>query len=363
MKFDKYVHIATSLVQIWLTRRRNTGYGLVWMGGCSTPLSMIFPRLSYNKADGLELIIDGFTFLDAVGPLIILVGLTLIVYEKLKGESSLQHRAKSIDMRSLHGSTAPKLCDDFSAVIDQAGLHNDLYFESKIYTREDKQPASEFLPIITDELHSFANGFLRKARNEPLKPFALGAIAHVPFCFALGFIIGNKSQSNYYCWSRDKKKWIDCRTRPDFGSSAHFTIWQKEGISKNEITSVGMSIEISFTSNEKVFISSNDLNVCVKVSVDNQSVGNIFSDVEQTRIVGQVREYVNNDLRQQFPKLTELHITIMAQASFIMRLGAEFNQNHMPKTYIYHYESNSDDNYPWNLQLTPGIEKIEWNVK
>lgn len=361
MKLKNIFYVIINLLFAWINRPRNAGIALVKIGFTSSLIVSFFSRLSCNTQDGCKIVPETFSWPDLVGLCIIAIGLTLILHDRLRGESSPRHRAKSIDLRSLPAATAPKLCDDFSAVIEQAGLHNDLYFESEIYSESGIRSASEFLPVIIDQFNSFNNNFLKKSRGDSLKPFALGAIAHVPFCFALGFLIGNRSKNNYYCWNRDKKEWIDCRSRPDLGSSAKFITHTSTGTSDTEVRAVGISIEISFKSDEAEFMASNFLDACVKVSVDDQSIGNIFSDVEQTRIVSQIREYINNQLLQKFPNLSELHITVMAQASFIMRLGAEFNQNHMPKNFIYHYDSNSAEKYPWNLELTPGLEKIDWN--
>lgn len=359
-----------NLIHLWVKRKRNTGLALVKIGLYATPLWIIIRGiyLSYSSTDTSSLtiyiqnVISDPSVFDWLGALVIVVGLILILHERFYGEAAPHNRAKSVDMRSLKGALAPKLCDTFSATIDQAGLVDDLYFVEDIYIDGKEREPLSFLPVVTQKLEGFSRSFLPKARKEPTKPIALGSIAHVPFCFALGFIVGNKSLTNFFCWNREKREWVDCRDKLDSGLSAEFEITQAKAVANENVTTIGLSIEISFHSDEAVFSAFLGLDRCVKVYVKNQFVGNIFSDEEQARLVSQIRDYVNKSLIKNFPNITELHLTIMAQASFVMRLGSEFNQNHIPKIFVYHFRPDRENCYPWRLELTPGLEKIDWCI-
>lgn len=367
---NRHLWTLYNLGHLWVRRKRNTGLALVKLGLVTTPLWMLIRSvyLSYSSADNssVNIYIKNVTadpsVLDWLGALVWIVGLILIIHERFFGEAAPQNRAKSVDMRSLKGALAPKLSDTYSATIDQAGVGDDLYFIDDIYTAVEERKPSSFLPVVTKKLEEFSKNFLPKARKEPMKPIAMGSIAHVPFCFALGFIVGNKSLTNFFCWNREKREWIDCRDKLDSGLSAEFEITQAKAVTNENVKTIGLSVEISFHSDEAVFAKTFQLDRCVKVSVKDQFVGNIFSDDEQTRLVSQVRDYVNQSLLPSFPNTIELHLTIMAQASFVMRLGAELNQNHIPKIFVYHFNSNQDNSYPWGLELTPGSEKVDWCV-
>lgn len=369
----KVFHTIANIFHIWLSRRRNTGIALVKSGVLIILSAFGLPALyfSFKGADGGEVelhtsdsVIGELSFYTFIlGAILILSGAYLVFYEKIKGEGAPNNRAKSIDLRSLKSAHAPQLCDSFPILIDQAGLYDSLYMEDFIYDAHGHKEPSCFLPITAKILTEFSTGFLKTTRKkEVLKPLSLGAIAHVPYCFSLGFLISNRSIVHYYCWKRDqhdakKTKWIDCREKIDLGQDASFNTIINNNLKDIDVKKIGISIEISIKSDEKLFMEHNNLDACCKVAVDNQFIGNMFSDVEQIRVIGQIIDYFNNKLSKRFPNLTELHITISAQASFVMRLGAELNQNHMPEIKIYHFEKGY---YPWYLVLNNGADKVGW---
>lgn len=366
-------HTLANLFHIWLSRRLTTGNNLVKYGSLIMLAGFGLPAftITYNSISGDETKLD---FSDTsvsdisslalmVGVCLILIGIIFIIFERYKGEAAPRNRAKSIDLRSLKGAKAPKLCDIFTSTIDQAGLYEQLYLENDIFEESGAKQPSEFLPITARKLTDFSILFLKKTREEePLKPLALGAIAHIPYCFAMGFLIGNKSSVNYYCWKRDQEntkrtKWIDCRDKLDLGQSANFDTTINTHLKDTDVKHLGMSIEISIKSDDELFIKQNQLDACCKITVPQQRIGNVFSDVEQIRIINQIIDYFNNDLSKRFINLSVLHISISAQASFVMRFGAQLNQNHIPQIKIYHFENR---HYPWYLILNNGSDEVGW---
>ncbi|NNN70524.1 SAVED domain-containing protein [Vibrio sp. 3-2(1)] len=303
----------------------------------------------YNSSIGSMLTNIGYI----IGIVMFSIGCCIEIYERVNGEASSSKRSKSIDLRSLHNSPAPKLCDQFEATIDQAGLHDDLYLEQKA-----NESSTDWLARTRDQLIDFKlNKLSNMNTHEPMKPLALGSLAHVPQCFVLGFLAGNRRLVNYYCWNRDNKrpqksKWVDTRDARDRGTRLKddVTLTLKDGVEASDVIKWGLSIEISFDNDHVNFMNNAGLDAVSKLEVDNKSVGNLFSEVAQVEIVSSIRNYINSTI-PSFPNLKEVHLTITGQASFIMRLGGEFDQNHFQFVKkIHHFDRNSQS-YPWCLVL------------
>lgn len=361
-----------NLFHVFLNRKRSIGLHLVWLGLISAPVWILIESfyISYKSDQSssftfyLKSTVSDSSVADYwISFLIVAIALIIVMHEHFYGESAPKNRARSVDMRSLNGASAPKLCDAYTSIVDQAGLHDDLYFVDYMYLGDREVQPSNFLPIVVGKLKTFSSEFLRRAQeNEPSKPLALGAIAHVPFCFALGFLVSNKLHSNYFCWNRDKKNWVDCRQKLDSGLTSKFSLVNNDQLDDFSVKAIGISIEISSTSNPKKFEESLGLDCYVRVSVSEQKIGNIYSDDEQIRLVAEIREYLNKTILKKFPNLEEIHLTVLAQASFVMRLGADFNQNHIPKVFIHHYSPSVENSYPWGVVLIPGTQNIDWKI-
>ncbi|OEC83162.1 hypothetical protein A9D46_12175 [Photobacterium damselae subsp. damselae] len=327
--------------------------GLILLGIGAAP-SLIF-KLQKND---LSLLIDSasspqpivwLSFVAYLGLFSILVGLFFEAKERIVGEAVPMKRAKSIDMRSLDGAAAPTLADTFHATIESTGLHQDLYL-----LKERGQTDDLWLKHSCKTLIEFAdNTLLRLNIFEPQKPLALGALAHIPHCFALGFLVGNKRLVNYYCWQRDtkgkdKSRWIDCRDARSKGQ--HLLEPKFEPIVKDikTVRKLGLSIEVSMPNDEIQFRNDLNLDQVVKIQVKDKTIGNMFSDIEQSNLVGEIRDCVNSIL-SSYTELEELHITITAQCSLVMRIGADFNQNHINlQIFIHHFQNKK---YQWALVL------------
>ena len=314
-----------------------------------------------NSSPVLPLLINGLT---SLGIIFLVVGLIIELYERINGEAASKNRAKSIDLRSLSQATAPNLSKAFPLLIESSGIHNDLHI-----IRENGEPLSKWLSRSTSSLESFANTHLAKMnQHEAEHPLALGAQAHVPHCFVLGFLIANRRLVNYFCWNRDinkseKSRWINCRDKRTKGQTTEgqINIVQSSEILKPEqITKIGLSIEMSITSNPRRFMEEAGLDVVYQIGLENQTIGNLFSEREQVKIISEIRDLLNRKIFKEFQNLEELHITITGQASFIMRLGAEFNQNHFPKTIkVHHFENN---HYPWSFCISPNRKSAQYSI-
>ena len=296
------------------------------------------------------------------GLLIFLVGVCLEIYALCSGDAAVENRSKSIDLRSLDGAAAPTLCSSFKSTIEPGGIHDDLFL-----CKGRTQTISDWLEDTRTKLEYFHDKSLQKLNGfEPNKPLALGAIAHVPHCFILGYLIGNKRLVNYYCWNRNSEKnkkarWIDCRDVRTRGQQFECSeVLENQMVNDVQVSSLGISVEISFVNDLDYFLQSLSLDRAITFSVDDKYVGNMFSDVEQSKFVESLRNKLNNTLLKKYPNLTEIHITSMAQSSLIMRIGAEFNQNHLNKDiYIHHYDGA---NYPWALKINQNKD-IEFIIK
>ncbi|WP_074214352.1 SAVED domain-containing protein [Salinivibrio sp. ES.052] len=313
----------------------------------SSPLSSIFINVFF-----------------VLGVLSFLVGSLIELYERLVGEAAVSNRAKSIDLRSLGQASAPKLSRAFPLQIEESGLHYDLFL-----CRLEGENLDSWLERSKRALEVFSSESLERINShESEHPLALGAQAHIPHCFTIGFMVANRRLVNFYCWSRDKNKdeksrWIDTRDKRTRGKTIigfTKTLIAQHIDDDTNVKKLGLSLEISIPSNPTIFMTQLKLDACTQIKVKHQYVGNLFSEKEQVNIITEIRSLLNNNLFKRFPNLRELHITITGQASFVMRLGADFNQNHFPKVIkVYHFENNT---YPWCFCLSPNNKSIQYLI-
>lgn len=365
--------IILDFLYVLAQRRLSSARKLLQVGlavaGISFGIGSLVGSLSFNgysfTADSNSspispIFINIFFFL---GLLFLIIGLLLELYERFLGEASQAHRGKSVDLRSLPKANAPNLSKSFPLTIESSGVHEDLYLYQ--YNNEN---LSDWLLRSTTALSRFSNeSLVRLNEFEREHPLSVGAIAHVPHCFALGFLIANRRQVNYYCWNRDQKKedknrWIDCRDKRTRGQSIknNITVIQANYIKTPlEVTKLGLSIEVSIPSNPENFLNKVGLDAVCQIGLPNQYIGNLFSEREQVKIISEIRWLLNNKLLKDFCNIEELHITISAQASFIMRFGADLNQNHIPSIIKVHHFDRS--NYPWCFILSPNSDNLEFS--
>jgi|GEM_PF-3055516 len=312
-----------------------------------------------NSSPIFPILINALFFL---GLLFLMAGFLLELYERFLGEASQAHRGKSVDLRSLPKASAPNLSKSFPLTIESSGVHEDLY----LYQYNDEN-LSDWLLRSTTALSRFSKESLARLNEfENEHPLSIGAIAHVPHCFALGFLIANRRQVNYYCWNRDQKKenksrWIDCRDKRTRGQSIkkNINVIQADSINTPlDVRKLGLSIELSIPSNPENFLNLVGLDAVCQIGLPNQYIGNLFSEKEQVKIISEIRWLLNNELLKNFCNLEELHLTITAQASFIMRFGADLNQNHMPRIIKVHHFDRSI--YPWCFILSPNSDNLEF---
>ncbi|WP_233979400.1 SAVED domain-containing protein [Pectobacterium versatile] len=314
-----------------------------------------------NSSPVIPFIINVFACLGLAS---LAIGILLEIYEHLWGEASKDNRAKSIDLRSLTAAKAPTLSKSFPSLVESSGIHDALYLEAK-----SGESLTKWLTRSTEALSKFAQEDLVKINDfESGHPLAMGALAHVPHCFSLGFLVANRRLVHYYCWNRDSKKteksrWIDCRDQRTRGQSisGQVNVIQSEHVTKTEdVTKIGLSIELSIPSSPEKFLEKIGVDVVYQIGLKNQSIGNLFSEKEQVKIVCEIRELINNNILARYKNVKELHLSITGQASFIMRLAADMNQNHLPKAIkVYHFEKQ---NYPWYFELSPNSDSVKFSV-
>lgn len=332
-------------------------------------IGSIVAVLSYNgislSTDNNEPIVSPLVINSAAafGLLSLVFGVFLEIYERIWGEAAKINRSKSIDLRSLSKAHAPKLQDSFPLVIESSGIYNDLFLH-----QDTNEPVDAWLKRSTKALSNFANiDLARMNEHERNNPLAIGAVAHIPHCFALGFLIANRRLTNYYCWYRDldkteKNRWIDCRDKRTRGKSIKegITVFPSEQTAHpDQIKKLGLSIELSLPSAPQLFRQETGVDVAYQISFKNKSIGNIFSEKEQVKIVKEIRDLINNEILLTYRNVEEFHITIAAQCSFVMRLAADMNQNHFPEVIrVYHYEKSG---YPWYFELSPNQDSVKFS--
>ncbi|WP_435235289.1 SAVED domain-containing protein [Psychromonas sp. PT13] len=365
----KLVNVLMDIVYVILQRRLSsarylikTGLILLSLGIPSLIFSFTYQDYSFlvDTANSPTPVILS-NLIGWLGAITILFGIILEGYTHFYGEAQAKKRAKSIDLRSLNGAAAPTLSDSFEQTIETAGINHDLFL-----WKDEDESQTQWLKESVSIFNNFAKVNLARMNSfEPQKPLALGAIAHVPHCFVLGFLVGNKRLTQFYCWNRntdkaDKNRWLDCRDKRSRGQSLHkpVTIIMNDSINDTGVKKVGLSIEISDSSDVNLFKQKLDLDVVAKLEVPNKYIGNMFSEREQVAFVTQVREFINSEVNTRYPNVEEVHITILAQCSLVMRIGAEFNQNHIPnKVFIYHFNRTR---YEWCFYMSPNSRKINF---
>ncbi len=299
-----------------------------------------------------------------IGELALVSGILLEIYQHFLGEASQAKRAKSIDLRSLPKGHAPQLSKVFSQTIESSGTRKSLYLQ-----QQNGESLNDWLDRSTNALTTFAQNELNELnQHDSEHPLALGAIAHVPHCFTLGFLVANRRLVNYYCWDRDSKKeeksrWIDCRDKRTRGQSISGQVktYLSGNISSDkDVRKLGLSIELSIPSVAEVFLEKVNLDAVCQIKLPKQYIGNLFSEKEQVKVISEIRELMNNQLLKQYSNVAELHITITGQNSFIMRFAADLNQNHIPSVInVYHFEKN---NYPWFFSLSPNSDEVKYSL-
>jgi hypothetical protein len=213
---------------------------------------------------------------------------------------------------------------------------------------------------ITEKLRSVREFLEQSGRSNPDMKLAIGAIAHVPLLAAIGYYLTNRTNAIFYCWNRDKRTWINTEDHTDGGKRFHIECVKSSGNAQQ----VGIILQCSIPVNTEEFLKQTNCEACYLVSLDRVGLGNLFSAYEQQRLCREFREFYNQTIRPQHPQINRLDVTISAQASFVMRLGAEFNQNHMPEEIrVWHFENQK---YPWSLSIFPHRRRnpinIEWNT-
>lgn len=200
---------------------------------------------------------------------------------------------------------------------------------------------------VIEKLKSVRNTLEQSGKSNPDMQLAIGGVGHVPILIAIGFYLTNRINAIFYCWHRDKRLWVNTEDQTDRGNYFHTKcIKNKENSQK-----IGVILQCSIPINQEEFLNSSNSDTYYLISLNNIGSGNLFSAHEQQRLCREFGEIYNQIIRPQHPKISHLDITISAQASFILRLGAEFNQNHMPeKIKIWHFENQQ---YPWFLCLYP----------
>lgn len=348
--------------------KRTPGSVLCWIsiyliGG----LGIVGLVIELKVPNGLTLSLsDGSTSIPswAVGILSILaivtfiIGVVLQVLDWKKARGERKNKAKGITLLSLPVSRPPQLEEQFYQTIESSRTTRD----SNLVKIENESD-SQWLSRSETSLNQLTNHTIKELEAEnPNLVLAVGAIAHIPHAFGLGFLLANRRNTNYYCWDRDRKdkennNWLDVRNIMGFNTKFNHRL-----VSSNNanIKKLGLSVEVSMNNDENIFMEILSLDAVVVISVNNPIIGNLFSYEGQVSLVKGIREHLNNCIFNQYKSIEELHITIMAQSSFVMRLASEFNQNHFPAILKVHHYQNHD--YPWCAVMNPNNPSIAFEL-
>lgn len=291
--------------------------------------------------------------------ILIVLGIVLIVLDWIKNRNEKKNKSKGITLLSLPISKPPQLEVQFYETIESSRTSQ----YSNLIKREGESNF-DWLKRSERSLNEINNSVIKDLELESQNLIlAVGAIAHVPQVFALGFLLGNRRNINYYCWDRDRNdkennNWVDVRSYMGFRVKSDCRLIKSEGSSN--IERMGLSIEVSMNNDELNFMKKLNLDAVAVVHINNKKIGNLFSYEAQFSLISTIRNYLNNDVFNKNKNIKELHITVMSQASFILRLASEFNQNHFPSVIkVHHYEAQE---YPWCAVMEPGKSNVKFEI-
>jgi hypothetical protein len=288
-----------------------------------------------------------------------ILGISLLVADWSKNRNERKNKAKSITLLSLPISKPPQIEVQFYQTIESSRT---VKYSNLI--KKEGESDIHWLSRSAISLNKINNNIVRELESEDSSlVLAVGALAHVPHVFGLGFLLANRRNINYYCWDRDRKdkennNWVDVRNI--MGFKTQFTHKLIQSHQNSNIRKMGLSIEVSMNNDEQNFMDKLNLDAVAIIHIDDKKIGNLFSYEAQMSLVVGIRDYLNKKVFSQYKEIEELHITIMGQASFIMRLASEFNQNHFPPVIkAHHYEKQE---YPWCAVMKPNNSNITFEM-
>lgn len=291
--------------------------------------------------------------------LMVVLGVVLLVADWFKERNERKHKAKGITLLSLNHSSPPQLEAQFYQTIESSRTS-----QNSNLIKKENESDTEWLHRSECSINNINNSVIKELELENSNlVLAIGALAHVPHVFGVGFLLANRRNINYYCWDRDRKdkennNWLDVRNI--MGFKAQFNHKLKRAHQNSEINKIGLSIEVSMNNDESNFMDKLSLDAVATIHVEDKKIGNLFSYEAQMSLVTGIRDYLNNEIFGQYKSIQELHLTIMGQASFIMRLASEFNQNHFPAVIkVHHYEKQG---YPWCAVMQPNNPEITFEM-
>ena len=186
--------------------------------------------------------------------------------------------------------------------------------------------------------------------NNGKKHLVYGGVAPVPMLAAAGHLISNMQNTHVADWERTKKKW-HFNEELDDGEKLKFEVI---GHSDNQTTCINLGISLSLPLRLDDISNEFPKAAFYKVMLESGELGydKLCSEVKQARLVKSILEFINNDLRPNYPNLEQLNFFVAAQASFVFRLGSSLNQGHLPKIVFYHFNPDHDvKTHPWGVVL------------
>ncbi len=189
-----------------------------------------------------------------------------------------------------------------------------------------------------------------RSLNNGKKHLVYGGVAPVPMLAAAGHLISNMQNTHVADWERTKKKW-HFNEELDDGEKLKFEVI---GHSDKQATCINLGISLSLPLRLDDISNEFPDAAFYRVMLESGELGydKLCSEVKQGRLVKSTLEFINNDLRPNYPNLEQLNFFVAAQASFVFRLGSGLNQGHLPKIVFYHFNPDHDvKTHPWGVVL------------
>lgn len=194
--------------------------------------------------------------------------------------------------------------------------------------------------------------FIKCIKNYLKKNYCLGyaGIAHTPFVFLMGYVLGDENKVSLFHKRRDNSTddYFHLLTETDY----------VETLNKIEIKNnreqdgkILLCIETTFSiTDDEIKSLKEDNDYILRYSTQNKN----FDVISSMKQINQYVVMIKNDIQQltQSHKIQKIKICISSSIAFTFALGQAFSINHDPEIEVFHFDKKDPIKYPWGINVT-----------
>lgn len=192
--------------------------------------------------------------------------------------------------------------------------------------------------------------FLEQVKNLLSKGYDIGyvGIAHTPFIFLLGFMLGDENSIKIFHKYRDGIKDDKFYLLSYLGYSERF---RKNCVHKEKFDTILLCIQTTFE------ILDDDI---VHICEDNDyvlrysTVNKEFDVINSTKQINDYVKSIKNDLHEicKLNNVKKIKICIASSVAFTFALAQSFSSNHDPEIEVFHFDTKDEQKYVWGINIT-----------